>query len=312
MLPLLGMLFIGLYIRIADYGITENRYILLALAFWLLLISLFYILSKSKNLKIIPMSLSFVFLITFAGPWSIYNLSFKSQFNIAKSFLIQNKILIDDQIQKSPIPLTLEQRQMISNKIHYLIENHGVDSVKEIFGEKAINALKIDKYKIPNSIDSTKILLNGIGIKYAHELGKELLGNEFFFHLNLNSIPLDIHNYEILLKFYFHENKNKISIENYNLEMDQEKSELSLYKDQKLMVSIPLESFLNHLNSVRVKEGENENQNFNLKDMTLHFESKNMEVKIIFEHLSIIKTDRVFKLSPYSEGTILIREKNKK
>ncbi|WP_397601292.1 hypothetical protein [Silvanigrella sp.] len=137
------------------------------------------------------------------------------------------------------------------------------------------------------------------------------MGNEFFFHLNLNSIPLDIHNYEILLKFYFHENKNKISIENYNLEMDQEKSELSLYKDQKLMISIPLESFLNNLNSVRVKVGANENQNYNLKDMTLHFESKNMEVKIIFEHLRIIKTDRVFKLSPYSEGTILIKEKIK-
>ena len=45
--------------------------------------------------------------------------------------------------------------------------------------------------------------------------------------------------------------------------------------------------------------------------MTLHFESKNIEVKIIFEHLKIIKTERVFKLSPYSEGTILIREKTK-
>ena len=311
MFPLLGMLFIGLYLRIADYGITENRYILLVLALWLLLISLFYVISKSKNLKIIPISLSFVFLISLIGPWSIYSLSFKSQFNIAKSFLIQNKILVDNQIHKSPISLTLVQRQLISNKIYYLIENHGLDSVKEIFGEKAINAIKVDKYKYPDSNFFAKILLDGIGINYLDQWDKEQLSDEFFFHLNLRSIPLDIQNYDTLLKFNFYENENKITIENFKLEMHQEKSELSIYKDQKLIIAIPLQSFLNNLNSVRVKDDAKENQFYNIKDMTLHFESKNMEVKLIFEHLSIIKMNGIFKLSAYSEGTILIKEKIK-
>jgi len=93
--------------------------------------------------------------------------------------------------------------------------------------------------------------------------------------------------------------------------MHQEKSELSIYKDQKLNITIPLQSFLNNLNSVRVKDDAKENQFYNIKDMTLHFESKNMEVKLIFEHLSIIKMNGIFKLSAYSEGTILIKEKMK-
>jgi hypothetical protein len=58
--PLILMLAFAIYIRVKDYGITENRYFIMVLALWLFVNAIYFLLSTVKNIKVIPMSLFFV------------------------------------------------------------------------------------------------------------------------------------------------------------------------------------------------------------------------------------------------------------
>ncbi|MFD2143966.1 DUF4153 domain-containing protein [Mucilaginibacter antarcticus] len=68
LLPLLILLFVAVGTRVFEYGITEQRYFLIALALWLLFISIYFLLFKTQNIKVIPISLCLVTLITIYGP----------------------------------------------------------------------------------------------------------------------------------------------------------------------------------------------------------------------------------------------------
>ncbi len=49
-IPQVGMLFYAIYLRIAQYDITMNRYFVVVFGLWLLSISLYFIISKRKYL----------------------------------------------------------------------------------------------------------------------------------------------------------------------------------------------------------------------------------------------------------------------
>jgi hypothetical protein len=58
-LPQLLMLFYAIYLRIAQYDLTINRYFVVMFGVWLLLVSLYFALSKKKLLLVLPVSLAF-------------------------------------------------------------------------------------------------------------------------------------------------------------------------------------------------------------------------------------------------------------
>ncbi|AMP97357.1 hypothetical protein AY601_0395 [Pedobacter cryoconitis] len=79
MLPLLLLLFIALGTRISLYGFTEPRYFLTLLACWLLFITFYFLLSKKQNIKVIPISLCLLTLLSIYGPQSAFSVSTYSQ-----------------------------------------------------------------------------------------------------------------------------------------------------------------------------------------------------------------------------------------
>jgi hypothetical protein len=57
-IPQLFMLFYAIYLRIAQYDITMNRYFVVVFGIWLSVISIYFIISKSKKLSFIPLILT--------------------------------------------------------------------------------------------------------------------------------------------------------------------------------------------------------------------------------------------------------------
>src|SRR5699024_5571330 len=53
---LILLLFIAVGKRLNEYGFTEARYLLLALSFWILSMILYFLFSKKKELRILPIS----------------------------------------------------------------------------------------------------------------------------------------------------------------------------------------------------------------------------------------------------------------
>ncbi|MFY0605690.1 MAG: DUF4153 domain-containing protein [Cyclobacteriaceae bacterium] len=146
LLPLLVMLFLAIGIRIEDYGITINRYITVLLAIWLLLISLYFTF-RGSNIKVVPMTLFVIILLTSFGPWGIFRISEMSQVGRLEAILTNAEIL-QGQVVNEPIwdktdtsRLVLKQDKLnkgiLSDSLHnevksildYLEDYHGFEEI---------------------------------------------------------------------------------------------------------------------------------------------------------------------------------------
>src|SRR5690606_3825899 len=115
------LLILAIYKRVDDYGITESRYILISLAIWLSFITGYFIIKGQEQIRIIPISLMFIALITTFGPWGISAISKNSQ---------QNRL---EKILKEKV--SPKRNNEIRNLVTYLNDKHGINSLQQFVKE---------------------------------------------------------------------------------------------------------------------------------------------------------------------------------
>ncbi|WP_353722505.1 DUF4153 domain-containing protein [Dyadobacter sp. 676] len=93
LLPLIVLLFTGIFRRIGDYGVTENRYIVAVLAFWLAGVTIYFLSGKRDDIRWIPITLSILCFLLPIGPWNIFAVSRNSQLKQFREILTKNEIL---------------------------------------------------------------------------------------------------------------------------------------------------------------------------------------------------------------------------
>jgi hypothetical protein len=136
--PLILLLAFAIGRRVKAYGVTENRYFVIVLALWLFVNALYFLFSKLKNIKFIPMSLFVVTLLSGYGPWSSFNVSQHSQkHRLVKLFkkynLIKNGFLVKASDQ---LKIKDEDLNEISSVTYYLCNEHGVTSMQPFFKQR--------------------------------------------------------------------------------------------------------------------------------------------------------------------------------
>ncbi len=99
--PLIILLGLAIFKRISQYGITENRYFILILALWLAIVATYFLLSKTKNIKVIPISLCIIAFLSSFGPWGAFSVSERSQINRLEELVSNEKLLINGKIKKA-------------------------------------------------------------------------------------------------------------------------------------------------------------------------------------------------------------------
>lgn len=135
MIPLVIVFPLALWRRLADYGITEARYIAMVLAAWLMVMVLYFILGKARNIKFFPISLGLLSLVVSFGPWSMFRISEQSQVGRLERLLVHDSILVDGHLRKTPAPIPRETSKHISSILDYLHEIHGFDRIQPWFSE---------------------------------------------------------------------------------------------------------------------------------------------------------------------------------
>tara|TARA_Y100001972_G_scaffold126580_1_gene180715 strand:+ start:8832 stop:10694 length:1863 start_codon:yes stop_codon:yes gene_type:complete len=150
LLPMIVMLYLAIGIRVADYGVTINRYITILLAIWLTGISIYKVVG-GKDIRVIPVSLFIIILLCSFGPWGMFRVSENSQVSRLESILTTAGILYG-KIQNEPkwdqsdtLTLKLEPRyaneKMLSDSLHnevysilgYLEDFHGLSAIEGWF-----------------------------------------------------------------------------------------------------------------------------------------------------------------------------------
>jgi hypothetical protein len=133
LLPAIVMLWLAIWKRIEQYGVTEPRYFLAVLSIWLAGIAVYYAVRRSRSIKIIPASLCVAAFVTFAGPWSAYRVSESSQVRRLEGLLTRNEILREGQLQRAGAPVSFDDGKEISAILRYLISTHGTGALEGWF-----------------------------------------------------------------------------------------------------------------------------------------------------------------------------------
>jgi len=213
--PLIVLLFVAIGIRIRAYGITEERYFVLALSCWLTLVALYFIFSIEKNIKFIPLSLCLLaFLVSF-GPWGAFSASLRSQSTRLKEFLRSNHMLSENQ---KVIPATASLRQgdadEIRSIIRYLVEAHGYKSLQPLFTENLDSVTKGENGKRRwATYGQSAALISYLKIDKYDDEGKGEKENDFWISASDEPSLLPLAGYEYFINdFNINTNTNKDSV----------------------------------------------------------------------------------------------------
>ena len=118
------MLGVAIGMRIADYGWTENRYMVALYGVWLFVMSLYFLLFKDAKYRWLFITITASILVSQIGPLSAYSVGKSSQQKRLKTML--------KKIKASKKKSSLEIRYEISSIIEYLYRRHGIGSLKPI------------------------------------------------------------------------------------------------------------------------------------------------------------------------------------
>jgi len=171
LVPLVGLLLLAIWRRISDYGITENRYFVLVLGFWLAGIVLYFLASKVKNIKVIPMSLCVIACMVSFGPWGAFSVSEQSQIGRLRNLLIKAKVLVDGKIQKAVERVSFEDSKEVSSLIRYLSDVHDLDGIQPWFREdlKSLGKGKIESQTKNVHFADPKVVVELMGLEYFNQ-----------------------------------------------------------------------------------------------------------------------------------------------
>ena len=149
LLPSVAMLLLATFQRIGQYGITERRYLLLVLAVWLGATAAFYAVTRSREIKGIPLSLSVLGLLTFLGPWSAYDVSERSQVGRLEGLLTEHAVLREGTITpRAPtVEIPAEDWRQINDVLLYLTGWHGTAGIDGWFagGVAAVDTIGAER-----------------------------------------------------------------------------------------------------------------------------------------------------------------------
>jgi len=133
--PLIGLMVVAIWTRISAYGITEKRYLVVVATAWLLVMALLYTVRRSASIRIIPVSLCAVTLLSAIGPWSATAVSRRSQLSRLREQLVTSQIMQEGLISESHAGVPFEQRKEISSIVQYLYDVHGLEVIRRWWPE---------------------------------------------------------------------------------------------------------------------------------------------------------------------------------
>lgn len=292
LVPLVVLLFIAIGTRISEYGVTINRFYVATLAVWLAGIVLYFIISKSKNIKVIPISLALLGLgITF-GPLSAFSVSERSQRGRISEILDSNNMLSENGIviiDSTKVPLI--NRKEFSSLVRYLVHNHGIESMQPFFNEDIENIVGGSSYKG----DAYKIT-NAMGIQHVESWEKEdddTLGEYFSFSLSKDE-QYEIKGYDYLLPSVYMGSNPVDQKGDFKISYNQlEDRIIILDEGSQKSISVEIEPVVSSLTS-EFKNTDLISSEVSSSLMKLEGENEDFKVRLILENLSGYQSDTLW------------------
>lgn len=247
-IPILLMMFLSIYQRVAQYGITENRYFIILLGLWVLAIMIYFSVKKTLRNIFIPISLSIVVLISVYGPLSSFSIAKYSQNKRLEKILIANNMIENEQLVPNE-KVSKEDQREISNIISYFDRNHSLEEIKLL--PKEFN------------LDDMERLM---GFKYnPYSLAPFEEYNYFYYSINSEEV-INIEGFKYLVNMNLWQKETEI--DGLIIKYDREKNLVAISKEDEVMLQQDIMVFVNDIYA-KMESYKNGAKNLvEMKDMT--------------------------------------------
>lgn len=291
LISLIVLLMLSIWVRISDYGVTVNRYFVAVLAVWLTGIVIYFLISKMKDIRVIPVSLFLIALLITFGPLSAFQMSERSQLNRFETVAEKHSLLSENRtITKADEELPFQDRKQISSIIHYMLELKEIESLQPYFEQ--------DLNEIVANIDDAVYLADAqaitdlIGIQFVYDWQQEDETDSGFTGLmvqknRLEPVPLQGFDHFVGdIELWLHADEVKLTIgdQEYSISLNRENLAIQLTeKPAGRMVRFDLKPFINGL----PEPGARRMETLPVSKLTLERQSGSLNVKLVFNSLSI-------------------------
>jgi hypothetical protein len=302
------MLVLAIWRRISDYGITESRYIVLVLGLWLIGITIYFIVSKSKSIKIIPASLCLIAFFSSAGPWSASSISKLSQLQRLEQTLTKHSILMNGKVNKIITEIPFKDAKQISSIVKYICEMHGSSTLQPWFSVPLDTIANRGAKQFRNVYEPSKAILNLMGVRFINEWEPSGYSSQSFSSVKLRSVSID--GYKDYISFHTYSNiasqdTFQVGPQKYTINIDSSAATICLNAQGiiKDSVSVKLSGLIQSL--MNKYKDSNEKLNIPQADMTIEDSLDKLKLKIIFEQININNLDDKLKINSL-KGILLV------
>jgi hypothetical protein len=153
-----------------------NRYFVVIFGIWLVIVSLYLLISTKKSVGVIPASLALISFFISIGPWSVFSLPLHRQYDRLIVNLEKAKILKDGVItplQKSTV-IDKALANDISSGISYVCNYSDCELIKNLFPEQTKNE---ENFNTPYAV--TQAIRVEMYNQFESKGGKYLIYNLF-------------------------------------------------------------------------------------------------------------------------------------
>jgi hypothetical protein len=196
LIPLVVMLMLGVWRRIQEYGITEGRYIVVALGLWLVCMIVIFLSGRIWAIKAVPASLALLACGTAFGPWGAFAVSERDQMDRLRGLLAHADILVEGTIRPATRPPEFAEAKEVSSILRYVVQVHGADGLEAWLGR--VPGAADNSLASASPGDRAGFFARRLGVPYVEEwqAGE---GEEFSF-VNRQSGPVPVMEFAFLIR----------------------------------------------------------------------------------------------------------------
>ena len=290
-IPLILLALFSINERIFQYGVTENRYLVVILILWLLFNMIFII---KADVKWVLISFIFAVLVAIFSPFNLVNVSINSQNKRLERILKKNGIIQNKKFINKNNELSQRTKNEIMSIIDYFYNNASEIKRKKIkilekTYEKPEDFMKVigvnDSWKSYENIDiQEKNIVSDIALKTDDDIEiTKIKGYDYLIYDFSVSYPLDTNETKEI-----DNNGYKIILKNENLTIK------NIQKNTEIL-NINLNKIANEI-YLKIKEkAKRQNQSYVKlpeNDLTYLSETKNSKYKIVFYEIHLSEDDK--------------------
>jgi len=258
------MLGFALYLRIEEYGFTENRYFIALFGVWLFLMSLYFLFVNGASYKWLFVTLTLLLIGSQFGKYSAVEFSKTDQLKRLNHILLEEKNI-------SP-----KKQQSIYSAIEYLYTRDRLNSLKSVIPNI------VNEYEDLNITYKNRVYFPNFAVKRLGLRDIDSKNRYIHFTTLLPRKVLDIKGYNWLVEFNYNKNYSK-KLVSKNLEIEFNKNILSI-RNGKNIIRVNLTQLIDSL-------GLEQKESFiSVANQKLEYRAKN--IKILFSSIGVDTKNR--------------------